>query len=295
MNQKTKINKLFLSLVLGLSMGVAHADVTPGQGINLNTPTTEYVTWSGTPIAFAVPVGDERLLSFPSEVEFKNLDPQLTSDKVSITNNAGTLYVRALKPFSPIRTYVEIKSSGQIVYVDLSAQKGGDDNQVSVLTQSKSKNKNTQKDNSDKTASSASPSYISMLQYGIAELYWPERLLGQLNQNPDYFNFARAPMYTTHSVHLVMGHTVLAMPEVSWRNGNLFVTAVLLINPNKQAVKFDPFRDFIGNWDAKAFYPTNYLGPQGTTHDRTVVFLVSDQPFSQALSATPVYRQGESE
>lgn len=282
-------NKLFLSIALGLSLN-AYADITPGQGMNLNAPAIEHVSWDGTPIAFAVPVGQERLISFAGEVEFKNMDPTLTSDKVSITNNNGTLYVRALQAFSPIRTYVEIKSTGQIVYLDLSAQSGGDDNAVSVLTQSAGSESTTVSTG----ATAASPNYVSMLQYGVAELYWPTRLLGQLNQNPSDFDFARTPMYTTHSVHLIMGNNVIAMPQVSFRNGDLFVTAVLLINPNKQAVSFDPFQDFIGDWDAKAFYPTNYLSPQGSAHDRTVVFLVSDQPFNSALSATPDYRQGAS-
>lgn len=284
-----KYKKLLLSTAIGLSLlQCTYADVVPGQGINISAPNAEHVTWNGTPISFTVPVGDERLISFPSEVEFKNMDPGLTSDKVAITNNGGTLYIRALQPFSPIRTYVSIKSTGQIIYLDLSAQNGGDDNPVSVLTAS------TAQSNSSSTASvtsnAASPNYVSMLQYAVAQLYWPERLLSQQNQNPDYFNFARTPMYTTHSVHLIMGNNVLAIPKASWRNGDLFVTAVLLMNPNKEQINLDPFNGFIGNWDAKAFYPTNYLTAQGTANDRTVVFLVSDEPFNSALNSSPDYR-----
>ncbi len=282
-----RMNKIFLGLAFGLSLTAAYADVTPGQGLNLNPPTIEHVTWNGTPISFAVPVGQERLISFPSDVEFKNMDPSLTSDKVSITNNGGTLYIRALQPFSPIRTYVEIKSTGQVIYLDLSAQNGGDDNGVSVLTQSSA---NSGSAPAQASSNTAPPNYISMLQYGTAQLYWPERLLNQLNQDPNYNDIARTPMFTSHSVNLILGNTVLAMPEASWRDGDLYVTAVLLLNPNKQTVTFDPFNGFAGDWVAKAFYPTNYLSPQGTANDRTVVFLVSDQPFNSALTATPDYR-----
>lgn len=285
---KTKLMKLrsvCLGIGLALSIG-AYADVTPGAGINLTPTSAEHVVWQGTPISFAVPVGEERLISFPGDVEFKNLDPSLTSDKVSISNNDGTLYIRALQPFYPIRTYVAIKSTGQIVYLDLSAQNGGDDTAVNVVTTLSTSGSATSASNS----ASAGPTYISMLQYAVAEMYWPERLLTQLNQDPSNFDFARTPMYTTHAVHLIMGNNILALPEVSWRNGDLFVTAVLLMNPNKTAVNFDPFQDFIGNWEAKAFYPTTYLSPQGTANDRTMVFLVSSQPFNSALIAAPDYR-----
>lgn len=287
--KKQKMKKLLLSVAIGLSFfHGAYADVTPGQGVNITTPNIEHVTWDGTPISIMVPVGEERLISFAKPVEFKNMNPALTSDKVAITNNNGTLYIRALQPFSPIRTYVSVKSSGQIVYLDLSAQSGGDDNPVSILTASPtSNNSNTP---SQTASNTASPTYVAMLQYAVAQLYWPERLISQLNQNKDYFNFARTPMYTTHSVHLIMGNNVLAIPEASWRNGDLFVTAVLLLNPNKEQVNLDPFNGFIGNWDAKAFYPTNYLTEEGTANDRTVVFLVSDQPFNSALNSTPDYR-----
>ncbi len=285
--KKVKIKKICLGIALGLSLAVSsYADVTPGTGINLTSASAEHVVWQGTPISFAVPVGEERLISFPGDVEFKNLDPSLTSDKVSISNNDGTLYIRALQPFDPIRTYVAIKSTGQIVYLDLSAQNGGDDTAVSVVTNPSTSSSATPASN----GASAGPTYISMLQYAVAEMYWPERLLTQLNQDPSNFDFARTPMYTTHSVHLIMGNNILALPEVSWRNGDLFVTAVLLMNPNKQAVNFDPFQDFIGNWEAKAFYPTTYLSPQGTANDRTMVFLVSSQPFNSALIAAPDYR-----
>ena len=284
---KTKLMKLkSVCLVLGLSLSIgAYADVTPGTGINLTPVSAEHVVWQGTPINFAVPVGEERLISFSGDVEFKNLDPSLTSDKVSISNNNGTLYIRALQPFDPIRTYVAIKSTGQIVYLDLSAQNGGDDTAVNVVTTAAKNNATSQANTQN-----AAPTYISMLQYAVAEMYWPERLLTQLNQDPSNFDFARTPMYTTHAVHLIMGNNILALPEVSWRNGDLFVTAVLLMNPNKQAVSFDPFQDFIGNWEAKAFYPTTYLSPQGTANDRTMVFLVSSQPFNSALIAAPDYR-----
>ncbi|MCX7123329.1 MAG: DUF3438 family protein, partial [Gammaproteobacteria bacterium] len=224
-----KVRKLCLGVAVGLSLAIsAYADITPGTGINLTPASAEHVVWQGTPISFAVPVGEERLISFPGDVEFKNLDPSLTSDKVSISNNNGTLYIRALQPFDPIRTYVAIKSTGQIVYLDLSAQNGGDDTAVSVVTTLSTSNSATPASN----AATAAPTYITMLQYAVAEMYWPERLLTQLNQDPSNFDFARTPMYTTHSVHLIMGNNILALPEVSWRNGDLFVTAVLLMNPN---------------------------------------------------------------
>ncbi len=277
-------NLLALGFTLSLSMFL-YADMTPGVGVEMSAPATEHVVWQGTPISFTVPVGEERLIHFSGAVQFKNMDPSLTADKVTISNNDGTLYIRALEPFAPIRTYVEVINSGQIIYLDLSAQAGGDDTAVSVVSSIPSTTTSAAH-----SENPTEPGYIAMLQYAEAELYWPERLLTQLNTNPEYFNFTRSPMHTTHAVHLLMGANVIAMPEVSFRNGDLFVTAVLLMNPNEESVYFDPFQDFIGDWQAKAFYPTNYLTPQGTPNDRTTVFLVSDQPFNRALVASVDYR-----
>lgn len=273
-------------LSLALLAHCSFADVAPGQGINTTLPQSEHVVWTGQPIAFSVPVGQERLINFPGAITFKNLDPSLTADKVAITNNDGTLYIKALQAFAPVRTYVQIKSTGEVVYLDLSGSTVSDDTAVSVVT-------NTQTTPSTPTnpTTSAAPTYLSMLQYAVAQVYWPDRLLTTLKTDPSYFNFGRTPMYTTHSVYLFAGTPITAMPEASWRNGNLFVTAVLLLNPNRETVQVNPFQNLIGSWQAASLYPTNYLTPQGTAHDRTMLFLVSNQPFNAALHQITDFRQ----
>ena len=98
-----------LFIILLFMSQITLADVQPDTQIMLNQIHAEHVVWNRTPIEFVVPVGQERLLSFPGSVSFHNTNSNLTSDKVSVLNNAGTLYIRAKKAFDPIRVPIVLK------------------------------------------------------------------------------------------------------------------------------------------------------------------------------------------
>ena len=86
--------KTFLLLLcLLLPFDVAFAtDVDPVSNVEVNTLHYDHAVWNGIPIRFIVPVGQERILKFPSSVTLHNNNPNLTTDKVSIQNNNGFLY-----------------------------------------------------------------------------------------------------------------------------------------------------------------------------------------------------------
>jgi len=274
------------SLVFGINTSIAFADVTPNTQIIMNQTNIEHVVWNKVPISFVVPIGAERMISFPDSISLHNTDPALTTDKLLILNNAGTLYIKAKKAFGQIRIPIVLKKSGEVMLLDLSAAENSDDTPVQVLLD---KNQAaTGSIVSQKSTTCVAPvSYAGLMRYVVQHLYSPKRLLENDFINRNAIN--RTPMYTTNSIDLVYREKVIAMPLISWRGGDLYVTAVLLKNLLKHRVRLSPI-NLKGQWLAAAFYPTNYVTAKGTVHDRTTLFLISNRPFNEALNVMRGYR-----
>lgn len=299
--------RVYLGLfLLSLFSLQAIAQTTPTTAMLATTqPTVEHVVWDKTPIAFTVPTGQERMISFPEAVTLSNTNPALTTDKVTILADAGTLYIRAKQAFDPIRVEVKLLSSGQIILLDLSSSTSADDTPIEVVSQRDSHAVQSQRpllfngagDVGNTSTKVADPSsnelqlaqskpavnYITLIRFALQQLYAPERLL---TQTPA---ITRVPMYTRKSVILFSGASTNAFPLISWRGGDSYVTAILVKNTLPHRVVLDP-RAILGNWQAATFYPSNALQPRGRTGDRTTVIVVSNLPFGQALQAMGVAR-----
>ncbi len=238
-----------------------------------STQKSEHVVWGKRPITVTLPVGTERMVSFPGPVEFINHNATLTTDNLRVINNAGTLYLLAKKSFSPVRVEVQLISSGEIILMDVSAQAQADGTTLDVVLAPKSAP--TQKGGAPM---SNEASAIDLLQFAVQQLYAPERLLN----HP--LSISRVPMNTHRVVSLFYGGITNAFPIASWSSGDAFVTAVLVKNQSnsKQKLKHSALK---GDWVAMAFYPTQTLTPNGTPHDKTTVFLVSHRPFAIAQAS----------
>ena len=82
-------------------------------------------------------------------------------------------------------------------------------------------------------------------------------------------------------VRLMRFGAVETRPVIGWQVASLYVSAIEVSNAMAQAVDLDP-RLLIGNWRAASFHH-NRIGPAGTRVDKTMLYLVSDQPFDDAL------------
>lgn len=239
----------------------------------------EHVVWHKKPINFVIPTGKERMISFPSGIATISADNQLTNDKLTLVYNDGTLYLKALQPFEPMLVIVHFKDSGERVLLHVSSTKVADDTPVDVVM-----GNTTATDSTASQATDTSLSYVDLLRFGVQELYAPQRLISEST------DIARAPMYTKTSVTLLYGHNTQAYPRASWRGGDDFVTAVLIKNTQSHALTLDP-RNLYGRWLASSFYPTNVLAARGQQGDETTLFVISDVPFGEALSATSIEGQ----
>lgn len=274
--------KKYLLLSLLLMMGPLFAQSMDHDPHALSSDISfQHALWNGIPIPFSIPVGQERILKFDEPVTLNNTNPNLTSDKVSILNNDGFLYIQAKKAFDPIRVEVVIQSTGKVVLVDLSAMQHCSDTPMAIVLQEPGGTDGTQANQSD---GSQSINDVTLMRYAIQHLYAPERLIVENSA------MVRSPMFTSHSIHLFTDNQVVAMPLESWRGGDLYVTAVLVKNNLHSTQVLDP-RAINGQWIAASFYPSNVLTANKTAQDRSTVFLLSDKPFNNALNQVRGYIQ----
>lgn len=270
-----KVKGLILSLLLVSS--VSMADVLPKVNDSVAQTHSEHVVWDRTPIEFVAPINNERMITFPGSVIFKNTSSQLTSDRVSILNNAGTLYITAKKSFPPIRVSVQMKKTGEVILMDIAGKKNADASPVTVLLSQKPPPSGHQH-----KMSSTAINYVTLMRYATQHLYSPTRLV---HDDADIY---RTAMYTSKSVNLFYGDKTIALPLMSWQGGDLYVTAVLVKNIMHHRIHLVPSQ-IHGSWLAESLYPNSLLQSSGQSRDRCTVFLVSTKPFNQALFSMKDY------
>ena len=241
----------------------------------------EHVVWHRAPIQISLPVDQERLVSFPEEVQFGYNTARLSPSVLRVENDHQTLYLLAKKSFSPERTEAKL-ADGSIILIDLNAKKNTsaanelDTHPIDIVLPETINNNSISKLENN----TSSVSYISLTRYAIQQLYAPERLL------KNSLFITRFPMNTQHVVPLVYDGSLTAMPLASWRGNDLYITALLVKNMLDQPLRLDP-RRLCGNWKAASFYPKTTLAAQGTpiNQDTSTLFLVSDRPFMNAIQA----------
>lgn len=259
-------------LALCLTAGAFQSVATAGPVAEV----PERIAWRKVPIGIELPVGDERLLHFPEPVKV-GLPPTLQGT-LRIQSIEGTLYTRADAAFEATRVLVQGLDSGQMYVLDLSAVNSGgntaaitvyrpDDGDTALATQ-------TQSDISDPARWASPYGYATLTRFAAQQLYAPARLMAPLP------GVVRVPVRRDR-VPLLRGGTVDAAPLIAWRSGTHYLTAVQLINTGDAPVVLDP-RQLRGQW-LTATFQHNRLHGAGSEADRTVVYLIADRPFAEAL------------
>ena len=236
------------------------------------SPTAERIVWNKVPIPLSLPVGKERIVTFPRDVRAGV--PAGLADALRTQSVGGTVYWLARKPFPATRVQVQEIDSGRIYLVDLRADNDAMGSTPVEIVIRPSASKET-----DELAPPAAPDservdYVSLTRYAAQQLYAPKRLLRHLP------GVQRAPLRIKRAVALVRGGAVEAIPLASWRGGDFYVTAVKLRNVTSAPVTVDP-RELRGQWLAATLQHARLL-PKGDEADTTCVYLVSARPFEES-------------
>lgn len=239
-------------------------------GVNAAPDTPERIAWRKTPIAVELAVGVERLVHFPGAVKV-GVPPQLQG-ALRVQSIDGTLYLLASQPFAATRVIVRGMNNGQVYLLDLSAvAEGGGSGPIEIHLPDEAL-----ANGSEPTVASGPPQYgyVTLTRFAAQQMYAPARLLAELP------GVVRLPIKRV-PVALVRGDAVEAVPLLSWRAGDLYVTAAKLTNKTERPQTLDP-RTLRGRWLTAAFQH-NRLHEAGSEADRTVVYLISDRPFAASL------------
>lgn len=256
---------------------------TEMERLNHLFPSTEgsgeHVSWDKKPIDIVLPVGKEKLVTFPGPVEFGYDVNKLPDDALTVQNNNSTLYLTAKNTFAPQRVQVRLSNTNKIVLLNLSAKNNASTTPIIISTTDNTRFVETSKVSSlaiENPEPSKPISMANLTRFAVQSLYAPKRLLPQSSA------IFRTSMQAYKTEPLLLDGSVIAQPDASWRSSRLYVTAVLLRNQLSHSQLLDP-RVLCGQWRAATFYPRNQLAAKGSTNDYTHVFLVSDKPFGKAV------------
>lgn len=267
--------KLSISLFLPFSMLTVMNLAKAASLENMGAQTSDaHIVWRRAPIQITLPVGKERFVTFPAPVQFGYPVNLLPPDKLRVENDNRTIYFLAKQAFQTVRAEAKLED-GEVILLNINAKPGAADWPIDISLPDKMYNQNA---DGLSTASKSSLNEVTLTRFAIQQLYAPKRFLKPSAQ------ITRYPMATKHVVPLLNDGSLLAMPLASWRGGAWYVTAVMIKNLLPQSLKLDP-RLLCGNFQAASFYPRTILRAHGSRFgsDSTTVFLVSSQPFSQAM------------
>ncbi len=263
------LNDLFLLVILYclLSSVAASAEI-------------ERLFWDKAPLSITLPVGRERLVTFPGDVRVGM--PSELSGKVRTQSHNGTVYWLANESFEAQRIEIHETDGSGIYLVDLSAsqEQGIPADPIEVLNK---RPHGVEKADSDRNRRNArtprkaqqAPGLVTLTRFAAQQLYAPSRML---KASPSIHRV----VVTRRALHsLIRGESIEALPVASWQGGELYVTAVQLRNIGKAPVELDP-RRIRGRWKAATFQHGR-LHPVGSEADTTAVYLVSDRPFHEMI------------
>ena len=279
------IKKLvLLALMLPFFTQAVLAEESPASESGFQIASVEHVVWDKLPIAFVVPVGEERLLAFPSSVKFEGSQAAgLTKDLVTVLNNDGTLYVKANQAFSPIRVPVVLTETGQTILIDLSAKPNVSNAPLQVIIRNP---EDKLADAVEPVNASESYTFPTLIRY-VAQRTCAE--CGPKSAQEPLTNILRSPMNTNRFVDLFSyRYNVVSMPLASWRSGIYYATAVRVKNLSHESIDLSA-QTITGSWRAVSFLPSNHLEPAGEFNDRVTIILVSEAPFASTLAQTRGY------
>jgi integrating conjugative element protein (TIGR03749 family) len=250
----------------------------PLAGHTVPEPPARLV-WTKVPLAITLPVGRERLVSFPVPVR-AGLPPELGPEVLRTQIVGDTVYWTALQPFSAQRVQIQATESGNVYLVDLAASR--DASALPHIAVSIPETPTAAEVSGSVAVPPVAappppktPDYATLIRLAAQQLYGPARL----RRVPEGVH--RAPVTGGTGRLLVRGGAIEATPLAAWRAGALYLTAVQLRNRTYDPIDLDP-RRLRGRWLAAAFQHPRLAG-WGDLRDTTAVYLISTQPYPEAL------------
>ena len=224
----------------------------------------DQLQWDKTPLKLDLEVESERFLhfSFPVDIGIpENLQEQV---RVQIVGNS--VYLTATHDFDRQRFLVRSRKDGTVMVLDIkadTARVGSEHVYINEASRSRLQ----------QTAKHWTPAKLT--RFAARMLYAPLRL--RLSST----GLTKAPL-PKHADRLVRDERIQIQPYASWKTKEgLFLSVVVLTNVSNHAVELHP-KKLRGSWIAVTFHHYRLL-PNTTNANVTALYLISKQPFEQAL------------
>ena len=247
-----------------------------------------YVIWQQQPIEIALPLDQDKTISFVNPVAVGL--PTSLNDKVTLSNSAGNVVFHVLKSFAPTRIEVKDTITASVMILNLSTAQNASNATLAILYKAPTNDDNNQGWVSTPDPLKGDVSYVTMTRYAEQQLYAPTRLQSnpyniQLVDSYVMPNGGVKPSMIFHD--LFYDDSTINLPWASWRGGSTYVTAVLVRNMLSTSIDLTRALPLLcghdsGVWQAVTFFPSWKLAAAGSAQDTTVAFLVSTIPFDDA-------------
>lgn len=235
----------------------------------------EKVVWDKTPIKVILKPNTEKMVVFPSKSVRAKIPAAIANSLTTLSVN-GVIYWEASEEFTDKRILVQDVATQKTIVIHLSSnEQHGTDEQVTVLFPEAQTDPTSSIATSRERQEPTRHGYETLTRVAAQHLYAPERLI----YVPDGMH--RVNVAQQSDTHLIRGHITEMTPVISFTNAGLYITAVKLVNKQKEKVILDP-RDIRGKWLAATFQHAT-LGAAGEITDTTAVYLVSDRPFWESF------------
>ena len=235
----------------------------------------EILKWERMPLAVPLVVGHERVVFIDRNVRVGV--PASIGDRLRVQSAGGAIYLLAHDTIEPTRLQLQDADDGTLILIDIAAQEGDEPLEPVRIVEGDAVGPryggtSTQAPGvpSAATANPAreTPVPVILTRYAAQHLYAPLRTVEPVN-GLSRGNLHRDLVLDTLLPTLPIRANALA----SWRLEDQWVTAVRLTNTAHRWLTLDP-RALQGNFVAATFQHPD-LGPTGTSHDTTVVYLVT--------------------
>jgi integrating conjugative element protein (TIGR03749 family) len=266
---------ILFALGLSMVMGVngAHADSRR--------------VWNEKPLTIILPVGQEVRVTFPTDVQVQV--PLGISEKLtSLAPNPKMIYWTATDAFTSARIIATALDGGTVYVIDVAAEAKAIKDDIIIedparVADTRLTSESTSAlgdDETDHVDSLDDPAEIILTRYASQTLYAPSRLMPvDPRITPVNYLAISKDFPLIQSGH---GERVSVQVIGSWMGFARYVTAILIINQSPIGFDFDASQ-VRGNFTHITSQHID-MGPKGSLKDRTTLYVISVNPFAEALT-----------
>ena len=238
----------------------------------------ERAVFERVPVRVALPVGKERLVTLPAVAALHVPTDIESVARIEVIDR--TMYVTALVPFVPLRIVAELVDDGTQIPLDLVASPAtaGATSELQVFLGGRQGTRATSASDAEEPAEEKplpAADMVQLTRHAAQMIYAPRRLIQPTAA------IQQVPVAPDVVSGLVRGALVETAPLGQWRSGNLFVTDVRVTNLSAHPYEIAQ-EQMRGRWIA-ATAQHGRLGPKGSDHDTTAIYLVCDRSFEACL------------